>query len=53
MGKKYGISFSLRRALGISGMKTSFARRTGIPTTRGGWQRKIGAALINLFTGKK
>lgn len=53
MGRKYGFSFSWKRALGVSGMKTSFARRTGIPTTKGGWQRKIGATLIRLFTGKK
>lgn len=40
-----GWSFSWKRFLGISGAKQSFARRTGIPTTRGGMERKLG----NLF----
>lgn len=49
MGKKYGFSFSWKRALGISGFKTSFARKTGIPTTRGGVERKIGRILLNFL----
>ncbi|MEY3435588.1 MAG: hypothetical protein RL335_44 [Bacteroidota bacterium] len=53
MGKKFGFSFSWKRALGISGMRTSFARRTGVPTTKGGLQRKIGAFFLNLIFGKK
>jgi hypothetical protein len=46
MGRKYGFSFSWKRALGISGMKTSIARKTGIPTTRSGMERKIGNMII-------
>lgn len=46
---KYGFSFSWRRFLGISGFKTSIARKTGFPTTRGGMERKIGRFLLNLF----
>lgn len=53
MGKKFGFSFSWKRALGISGAKISFAKRTGVPTTRGGLERKIGALIINLLTGKR
>ncbi|MFN5642557.1 MAG: hypothetical protein ACK4V4_08680 [Sphingobacteriales bacterium] len=53
MGKKFGFSFSWKRALGISGMRTSFARRTGVPTTKGGLQRKIGAFILGLLFGKK
>ena len=49
--RKYGFSFSWKRALGISGMKTSFARATGIPTTRGGLERKIGRLLIKALFG--
>ena len=45
MGRKYGFSFSLNRALGISSFKSSIARATGIPTTRSGMYRKIGRAL--------
>jgi hypothetical protein len=50
---KFGFSFSWKRALGISAAKQRFARQTGIPTTKGGLQRKIGAILLNLFLGKK
>lgn len=49
---KHGLSFSLKRALGISGVKTKIAKKTGIPTTRQGLERKIGAAILNLITGK-
>lgn len=40
--KKYGFSFSWKRAVGISSLKQKFAKKTGIPTTRGGRQRKFG-----------
>lgn len=39
-----GLSFSWKRALGVSRARQRFARATGIPTTRGGVQRKIGGA---------
>jgi hypothetical protein len=45
MGKKYGFSFSWKRAIGISGMKNKISKKTGIPLTRGGRQRKAGAAM--------
>ena len=47
MGRKKGIpglSFSWKRAVGISGMKSKISRATGIPTTRSGRRRKVGAA---------
>ena len=53
MGKKFGFSFSWKRALGISSMKQKFARSTGIPTSKGGIERKLGRVIINLFLGKK
>jgi hypothetical protein len=46
---KYGFSFSLSRLLGIAQVKQRFARKTGIPTTKGGVQRKIGTSILNLF----
>jgi hypothetical protein len=49
---KYGFSFSWKRLLGISGIKNSVARKTGIPTTRGGMERKIGRSLIRMIFGK-
>lgn len=48
-----GLSFSLKRALGISGLKTKIARKVGIPTTKQGLQRKIGGAILNAVFGKK
>jgi hypothetical protein len=50
---KFGFSFSLKRLLGISGAKQSFARRTGVPTSRGGIERKLGNIIIKSFFGKK
>jgi hypothetical protein len=41
-----GLSFSWKRALGITAARQRFARRTGIPTTRGGLERKIGRKLL-------
>ena len=48
-----GLSFSLKRAIGISGLKTKIARKTRIPTTRGGLERKIGRLITDAITGKK
>ncbi len=46
MGKKKsiipGLSFSWKRALGISKTKRKIAKATGIPTTRSGRRNKIG-----------
>ena len=50
---KFGFSFSLNRALGITQAKQRFARRTGIPTTKGGVERKIGTSILKLIFGKK
>ena len=48
-----GLSFSLKRAVGISGLKTKVARKTGIPTTKLGLERKIGQSVLSIFTGNK
>ena len=37
--------FSWKRALGISAAKARLSRKIGIPLTRSGRQRKIGAAM--------
>ncbi len=49
--KKYGFSFSWKRAVGITSAKQKLARQTGIPTTRGGIERKVGRSIINLLMG--
>ena len=48
-----GLSFSLKRAVGISGLKTKVARKVGIPTTKQGLERKIGGAIMKGVFGKK
>ena len=44
--KKYGFSFSWKRALGITAVKQKFARETGIPTLINGIERKGGRSVI-------
>ena len=48
-----GLTFSLKRAIGISGLKTKIARKTGVPTTRQGIERKVGQTVISALTGGK
>ena len=48
-----GLSFSLKRAIGISAAKQKIARKTGIPLTKSGLERKVGKMVINTITGKK
>lgn len=50
--KKYGFSFSLNRLLGISSVKQKIAKSTGIPTTKGGIERKIGRSILKILFGK-
>lgn len=47
-----GLTFSLKRAIGITGIKQSIAQKTGIPTTRGGTERKIGRKILGKITNK-
>lgn len=53
MSRIRGLSFSLKRAIGISALKNKVARKTRIPTTKGGLERKIGRGIINVLFGKK
>lgn len=48
-----GLSFSLKRALGISQVKQKIAKETGIPTSKAGLERKIGNVIIKTLFGKK
>ncbi len=48
-----GVSFSWKRALGLTQAKQSVSRQTGVPLTRSGWERKIGSFILNLFKKKK
>lgn len=46
------VSFSWKRALGITQAKQKFARQTGIPTSKAGLERKLGKALLKVLFGK-
>ncbi|MDR2621987.1 MAG: hypothetical protein LBC48_05330 [Dysgonamonadaceae bacterium] len=52
-----GLTFSWKRALGITGARQRLTRQTGIPTTRQGMERKVGSALVgvlfSIFSGGK
>ena len=42
-----GLSFSWKRALGVSNAKRKIAKTTGIPTTKSGRDKKIGNTITN------
>lgn len=49
MRKKFsipGVSFSWKRAIGISKLRARISREIGIPTTRSGLERKVGAKIV-------
>lgn len=46
---KFGFSFSLKRAVGITAAKQKISKKTGIPTTKQGLERKVGASILKLF----
>ena len=52
-----GLTFSWKRALGITQAKQNIARKTGIPTSKAGWDRKIGnmitKSIMKIFIGNK
>ncbi len=56
MGKKKGtntgipgLSFSWKRLVGITDLRRTVARKTGIPTTKAGIERKIGQSILKMF----
>jgi hypothetical protein len=48
-----GLSFSWKRALGITQVKREISMKTGIPMTRAGLERKIGNTILKVIFGKK
>lgn len=48
-----GLSFSWKRALGITQAKQKIARETGIPMSKAGVERKIGNAILKTILRKK
>ena len=47
-----GLSFSWKRALGITEAKRKIAKETGIPTSKSGIERKIGQTILKAIFGK-
>jgi len=47
-----GFTFSWKRFIGITQAKQKIARQTGIPMTKSGAERKIGATIVKLLFGK-
>ena len=48
-----GLSFSLKRAVGVTAAKQKIAKKTGIPLTKQGLERKVGGAVLKAVFGKK
>lgn len=53
MMKIPGLSFSWKRALGITQAKQQISRQTGVPMTKAGVERKIGNTILKTILGKK
>lgn len=47
-----GLSFSWKRALGITQAKQQISRKTGIPMTKSGLEKKIGNMLLKALFGR-
>lgn len=48
-----GLSFSWKRAVGITAARQKISRKTGMPTTRQGLERKVGKLVLDAIFGKK
>jgi hypothetical protein len=48
-----GLSFSWKRAIGLTQAKQQFARKTGIPMSKAGIERKVGSFIIKTIFGKR
>ncbi len=46
---RLGMTFSLKRLVGITRVKQKISRATGIPLTRQGRQRKVGKTILRIF----
>lgn len=46
-----GLSFSWKRAIGLTAAKQKVSRTTGIPMSRTGLERKVGALVLGAIIG--
>lgn len=47
-----GVSFSLKRALGVTQLMQKISRQTGIPMSKNGIERKIGKTILDIIFKK-
>lgn len=47
-----GLTFSWKRAIGLTQLKQKISRETGIPMTKQGLERKIGSMVLKKLFGK-
>ena len=47
-----GLSFSLKRAVGVTKIKQKVSNATGIPMTKQGLERKIGGSVVKAMESK-
>ena len=45
-----GTSFSPKRAIGVDVLKRAVAKKTGVPLTKSGLERKVGREIIKAVT---
>jgi len=46
MAKNFGFNWSWKRAIGLTQLRATIARYTGVPTSMNGIYRKIGRAIV-------
>lgn len=47
-----GLTFSWKRAIGLTQLKQKIARQTGIPMSKQGIERKMGSTILKKLMGK-
>lgn len=48
-----GLSFSWKRAVGVTALRQKVSRKIGVPTTKQGLERKVGSMVIGALFRKK
>ncbi len=48
-----GLTFSWKRAIGLTQARQQLARKIGIPTSKAGLERKVGNMIVSALFGKK
>ena len=50
--QKKDLWWYIKKEYGLSGLKRKFTKETGIPLTKAGVERKLGALLLNWVLGR-